>query len=83
MLEKQGITLLVDERAKEHLSKSGFTPKYGARPIQGVIRTQIRRPLSKMIIAGELGKGDTIKLQIDEHHALKWVKQEEAVIEIT
>ena len=81
MLEKQGITLLVDERAKEHLSKSGFTPKYGARPIQGVIRTQIRRPLSKMIIAGELGKGDTIKLQIDEHHALKWVKQEEAVIE--
>ena len=79
MLDKQGITLLVDENAKQQLASSGFTPKYGARPIQGIIRSRIRRPLSKMIIAGELQKGDTIKLELDDQNALKWVKQEELI----
>jgi len=74
ILNRQGIQLNVDQAAKEFLAKSGFTPKYGARPISGVIRNQIRRPMSKKIISGELQKGDSVKLTIDDKNELVWSK---------
>ncbi|MFN7846387.1 MAG: ATP-dependent Clp protease ATP-binding subunit [Bacteroidota bacterium] len=74
MLERQGITLEVTDKAKDYLSKTGFTPKYGARPLQGVIRSQIRRPLSKMIIKGELSRGETILLDVDDTGQPIWKK---------
>ncbi len=74
ILNRQGIQLNVDQAAKEFLAKSGFTPKYGARPISGVIRNQIRRPMSKKIISGELQKGDSVKLTIDDNNELVWSK---------
>lgn len=75
ILNRQGINLEVDSKAKDYLAKSGFTPKYGARPIAGVIRNQIRRPLSKKIITGELQKGDTVTLSIDNDNNLVWSKK--------
>lgn len=74
ILEKQGITLNVSQEAKEFLAKSGFTPKYGARPLTGVIRNQLRRPLSKMIISGELMKGDTMTMTLNDEQKLIWKK---------
>ncbi len=72
ILNRQGIQLEVDKKAKEYLAKTGFTPKYGARPISGVIRNQIRRPMSKKIISGELKKGDSVKLSINDKNELVW-----------
>jgi ATP-dependent Clp protease ATP-binding subunit ClpA len=40
----------------------------------GVIRNQIRRPMSKKIISGELQKGDSVKLTIDDKNELVWTK---------
>jgi ATP-dependent Clp protease ATP-binding subunit ClpB len=76
ILDRQGITLSVTDKAKERLAMSGFTPRYGARPIQGVIRNQVRRPLSRMIITGQLQKGDSICLDINEAGNLSWLMQE-------
>jgi ATP-dependent Clp protease ATP-binding subunit ClpA len=73
-LDKQGITLNLTETATKTLAMSGFTPKYGARPLQGVIRNQIRRPLSRMIISGEIGKGTIIQLDADANGELVWTK---------
>ena len=69
---KQGITLSLTDEAKKSLAMSGFTPKYGARPLQGVIRNQLRRPLSRMIISGEIGKGATVKIELDKDGEVKW-----------
>lgn len=71
-LEKQEMSLHLSEKAITHLAKKGFTPKYGARPLRGVIRKDLRSPLSKKIISGELTKGATIKLDIDKKGALTW-----------
>jgi len=71
-LENLGIELIIENEAKEILAKSGFTPKYGARPLIGIIRTELRRPLSKKIIAGEIGKGSVVQLKIDENKELIW-----------
>ncbi len=71
-LEKQEIRLELSDKAITHLAKKGFTPKYGARPLRGVIRTELRSPLSKLIIAGKIEKGAHIFLDIDERNNLKW-----------
>ncbi|NCB09703.1 MAG: hypothetical protein EOM73_16285, partial [Bacteroidia bacterium] len=71
-LENQGIELQLEQKAKETLAKSGFTPKYGARPLIGVIRTELRRPLSKKIIAGEIGRGSVVYLKTGENNELVW-----------
>jgi ATP-dependent Clp protease ATP-binding subunit ClpA len=75
-LRRQGITLNLSDDARTHLALSGFTPRYGARPIKGVIRQQLRRPISRMIIAGEAGKGTVISLEKSpEAEELTWQVQ--------
>jgi ATP-dependent Clp protease ATP-binding subunit ClpB len=64
--------LSIEDSAKEKLALSGFSPKYGARPIVGVIRSQLRRPLARMIISGELRRGSSVGLTLDEAENIKW-----------
>ncbi|OAB78718.1 ATP-dependent Clp protease ATP-binding subunit [Cochleicola gelatinilyticus] len=71
-LDKQEISLKLSEKATKHLAKKGFTPKYGARPLRGVIRSDLRSPLSKMIISGKVVKGADISVDIDKKNELKW-----------
>lgn len=70
-LDKQGIGFEISDDAKKQLAINGFTPKYGARQISGVIRNQLRRPISKYIIAGEVKKGNTVKVGLD-NETLSW-----------
>ena len=74
-LEQQGMSMSVTPEAAEHLAHLGFTPKYGVRPLKGVIRTSLRKPLSRMIINGELKKGDTVSVGLttdNEQQQLEW-----------
>ena len=71
-LDKQGIILEVTPKAKKHLANLGFTPKYGARPLKGVVRSEIRSPLSRMIVSGSLKKGDKIILDLDKSNQPVW-----------
>ncbi|MGB8491758.1 MAG: ATP-dependent Clp protease ATP-binding subunit [Bacteroidales bacterium] len=72
MLELQGIGLVIEEEAKEKLAMSGFTPKYGARPLIGVIRNELRRPLSGKIISGEVARGNRVRVFLDKNREIKW-----------
>ncbi|MDQ2752767.1 MAG: AAA family ATPase, partial [Bacteroidota bacterium] len=71
ILNKQGISLHITDEAKRHISMNGFTPKYGARQISGVIRNEVRRPISRYLITEQLKKGNSIELDLQEE-ALKW-----------
>ncbi len=71
-LDDKGIELVMDDKVKQKLALSGFTPKYGARPIVGVIRNQLRRPLSKMIISDEIKRGSIVKLELDKNDEISW-----------
>jgi ATP-dependent Clp protease ATP-binding subunit ClpA len=78
-LRRQGIALAISPEARQHLALSGFTPKYGARPITGVIRAQLRRPISRLIISGEARPGTTLSLtKPDGHDELVWTTAHEA-----
>jgi len=72
MLDNLGIKLEISTEAKEELAYSGFTPKYGARPLLGIIRNQLRRPLSKKIIANEISKGNTVKITLNDKKEMIW-----------
>ena len=71
-LQKQEIMMDISENAMAMLAKKGFTPKYGARPLRGVIRSELRSPLSKMIISGKVSKGTKINLTLDKKEQLLW-----------
>lgn len=61
MLEKQQITLDATEEAITYLSKKGFDPQYGARPVKRTLQKEVLNNLSKGILSGEI-KTDSIIL---------------------
>lgn len=72
-LNDRDITLEIDDSAKAYITKVGFNTHYGARPVLGIIRKEIRRPLSKMIIAGDVCAGDTVVMKHDpEKNEMVW-----------
>ena len=70
-LEEQNITLKIEEEAKHSIAMSGFNAQFGARPIIGTIRKELRRPLSKMIISGQIKGGDEVVLTLKDGE-LEW-----------
>lgn len=72
LLEKQGITITITDDAKKMLAHKGFTPKYGARQVSGIIRNYLRRPISRLIISDKLPKGSTLEVGMDEQSELTW-----------
>lgn len=66
MLDEQNIKLEIEESARKYVTKVGFNAHYGARPILGIIRKEIRRPLSKLIISGDVNSGDTVRMKYNE-----------------
>ena len=69
---KQDLSLDISEEAKQLLSKQGYTPEYGARPLKGIIRSEVRKKLSKMIIYGDVKAGDHIKLDANDADEFVW-----------
>lgn len=76
LLDEQEIKLEMPDDVKKTVAMRGFNPQYGARPIIGIIRKELRNPLSKMIIAGKAKAGDTVALSIGKDGELEFnVKQ--------
>ena len=65
LLDEQNIGLTIEPEAKRSIAMSGFNAQLGARPIIGIIRKEIRRPLSKMIISGEIKSGDHVTIVLE------------------
>ena len=61
-LNELNIKLTLTDETKKTLAMSGFSSTLGARPILGIIRNHIRRPLAKMIISGEIKQGSKVEL---------------------
>ncbi len=65
MLDRQGIMLKISEEAKDLLSGLGYDPQFGARPMKRVLQKEVTNELSKMVLSGEFGPGDTIYIHTD------------------
>lgn len=65
-LNDRRITLNVDDGVRMWLAERGYDPKFGARPLNRLITTEISNGLADKIIRGELKRGDTASVRIKE-----------------
>jgi ATP-dependent Clp protease ATP-binding subunit ClpB len=64
--EKDFIVEVTDE-ALEFISKAGFDPVYGARPLNRAIQTLVENPMAKSLLAGKLLPNKTITLSVRDN----------------
>ena len=62
MVIDKNIDITVTDEALDYLVEKGFDPKNGARPLQRVIDKEIKRPLSRQILFGDLKNGGTVNI---------------------
>ena len=66
LLDEQNITLELTPEARQTIALRGYNQQYGARPILGIIRKELRHPISKMMISGKVKPGDHIIVDLDK-----------------
>ncbi len=63
MLTDKNVTVEISDEAIDHLVENGFDDKMGARPMQRYIDKEIKRPLSKELLFGDLRDGGHLKIK--------------------
>lgn len=64
-LAARRIAVDVSESAHQWLARTGFDPAYGARPLRRLVQTAIGDPLARMLLAGEVLDGSTVRVDVD------------------
>ena len=62
------MSLDVDDLAKQYLVSVGYSPVYGARPLNRAIQSELLNPLSVMILSEKILPGESIKVRFDGPH---------------
>jgi len=75
LLQKKGIAIDVTDEAKDWIAKLGYDPTFGARPLKRVIQKHIINVLSQKILLGEFSEGDSIRVGLDNHGLIEFVKK--------
>ncbi len=70
-LADRNIKLRLTETALEKLTRDGYDPDMGARPLRRVIQEKVEDPLSEALLAREFTDGDTIVFSLDRNNELK------------
>ena len=60
ILANKKIKLDISDYAVEYLSKKGYEPQFGARPIKRLMQKEILNGLSKELLEGKIKEGDNI-----------------------
>ena len=63
-LSEHKLGIEMTDKAKSWISKEGYDPIYGARPLRRVIERYVENPLSSMLLRKEVEDGDIIKVDV-------------------
>jgi len=66
MTNEKGVEVNASKEAIELLIEKGFDAKLGARPLARLIDEEIKKPLSRMILFGELQDGGRVEVTVKE-----------------
>ena len=72
MLEPQGFELLWTPAAIQYLTKVGYDPEFGARPVKRAIQDYVQNDLSKKILAEEVSREKPITIDYSEANGIKF-----------
>ncbi|ESK88873.1 heat shock protein hsp98 [Moniliophthora roreri MCA 2997] len=67
-LSERKITLDIDDAAKGYLSSVGYSPVYGARPLNRAIQQELLNPLSVMILSDRIRDDEVVRVRFDGPH---------------
>ena len=66
MTLEKGVEVNASDEAIEFLIEKGFDDKLGARPLQRIIDNEIKKPLSRMILFGDLQEGGRVEVSVKD-----------------
>ena len=81
MIKNKSVTIDITDEAIDYLVDKGFDPKMGARPLQRVIDDEIKRPLSRQLLFGDLKDGGSAHIDLVDN-VLKVVCEEVAIEQV-
>ncbi len=64
-LKEMDINVKISDETRTFISKKGFDPEFGARPLERVIRSMIEDQLAEEILKGNVSKTDNILINYD------------------
>ncbi|KAF9526488.1 P-loop containing nucleoside triphosphate hydrolase protein [Crepidotus variabilis] len=67
-LADRKIKLDLDSESKSYLMSVGYSPAYGARPLNRSIQTELLNPLSILILSGRVLDNETVRVRFDGPH---------------
>lgn len=59
------IELIFTDKIKDMITKEGYDPIYGARPLKRLIQKKLQDALAMMVLKGEIKEGDSITVDTD------------------
>jgi ATP-dependent Clp protease ATP-binding subunit ClpA len=65
-VKEKNIKIKISNDAIDWLVEKGFDSKMGARPLQRVIDKEIKRPLSKLMLFGDLKSGGSLSIDVND-----------------
>ena len=65
-LKDRRISLSVTEGARGWLTRRGYDPAYGARPLRRLIQREIGDRLAKLLLSGELTDGEQVLIDVSD-----------------
>lgn len=66
LVANKGYQLQLSHEARSWLARKGYDVKMGARPLDRVIETELKRPLADAILFGDLAKGACLTVEVNE-----------------
>ena len=64
------IEIVLTDAAKDYLAKSGYSPEYGARPLQRLIEKEVEDPIAVKILQGEIKEGSRVVVDYNENEGI-------------
>ena len=63
-LAEKKLTININEKVKDYLTKAGYDPQFGARPLKRTIQDLLLNPLSTKLLCGDFKEGDCIQVNL-------------------
>jgi len=82
-IKDKAIRIKISDEAIDWLIEKGFDAKMGARPLQRVIDKEIKRPLAKLMLFGDLKGGGALSIVVEDDNLLLIAKPKVARIPLS
>lgn len=77
-LQEKQLTIELTEKAKQYISRVGYSPTYGARPLRRTLQKLVQDVLAIKLLEGAFSEGDHIVVDIDDKGEAVFEKREKA-----